>query len=268
MINEAVMLLGGLGTRLLPYTKVVSKEMLPIYDNPMIYYLVKELYEAGIKRIIMVVNENNEPLIKKYFTRNMEYENKLSNDKKTLLNDLNNLIDNIEFVYVRQIIKGTYGALYSVKDHLKSDNFLVLYGDDYLPDSNTSKMLIDNYLKTGKMQVIIKEESNLPQAGIVKIDKNNYLENLNKINQDHSSCIFLGRMLLNKKIFLIKDSVTLHDDGEYYLPYALLKFQGEVLTIKYRGKYFNLGEKNGYIKATIYYISNYKKDININDIFN
>ena len=256
MIKEAIILLGGMGTRLLPYTKVVSKEMLPIYDNPMIYYLVKELYESGIKRIIFVVNDKNESLIKNYFSKDIILENNLDSNKKTLLNDLNKLIDNIEFIYVKQKIKGTYGALYSAKDYINNDNFIVYYGDDYLPSYNSTKDLIESYYKTGKMQVLIKEEKILPNVGIVKIDKDNYLENLVKKDDIHSNAILLGRMLLNKKIFNVKDELMIHNNDELYLSYALLKFKKEVLTNKYRGDYFNIGEKMGFIKANIYYIMN------------
>ena len=256
MINEAVILLGGMGTRLLPYTKVVSKEMLPIYDNPIIYYLVKELYISGIKRIIFVVNQNNETLIKKYFSKNIVFENNLDNNKKTLLNDLNNIIDNMEFIYVQQNLKGTYGALYSAKDKIKNDNFIVFYGDDYLPSYNSTKELLNNFYQSNKMQILIKEEKNLPNVGIVKVDKDNYLENLVKKDEDHSNAILLGRMILNKKIFNIKDELVIHNNNELYLSYALLKFKKEVLTTKYNGFYFNIGEKMGFIKANIYYIMN------------
>lgn len=259
MINEAVILLGGMGTRLLPYTKVVSKEMLPIYDNPMIYYLVKDLYDSGIQKIIFVVNDKNESLIKNYFSKDIIWENNLDNSKKTLLNDLNKLIDNIEFIYVKQKIKGTYGALYSAKDYINNDNFIVYYGDDYLPSYNSTKDLIESFNKTGKMQVLIKEEKELPNVGIVKIDNNGYLENLVKKDEIHSHSILLGRMILNKKIFNIKDDLVIHDNNELYLSYALLKFKKEVLTNKYHGIYINIGEKLGFIKANIYYIMNSNK---------
>lgn len=268
MINEAVILLGGMGTRLLPYTKVVSKEMLPIYDNPMIYYLVKELYQSGIKRIIFVVNDKNESLIKNYFSKDSIFENNLDDNKKILLNDLNNIINDMEFIYVKQVIKGTYGALYSAKEHIISNNFIVYYGDDYLPSYNSTKDLIDSFNKTGKMQVLIKEEKELPNVGIVKIDKDNYLENLVRKEEDHSNSILLGRMILNKKIFNIKDELKIHDNDEIYLSYALLKFKGEVLTNKYHGIYINIGEKLGFIKANIYYIMNSERHDELKNFIN
>ena len=268
MINEAVILLGGMGTRLLPYTKVVSKEMLPIYDNPMIYYLVKELYENNIKRIIFVVNDKNESLIKSYFSKDIILENNIDNNKKILLNDLNELINNMEFIYVRQVIKGTYGALYSAKDYIKTNNFIVFYGDDYLPSYNSTKDLIDNFNKTSKMQVLIKEEKELPNVGIVKIDNNGYLENLVRKDENHSNAILLGRMILNKKIFNIKDELKIHDNSEIYLSYALLKFKKEVLTNKYKGIYINIGEKLGFIKANVYYIMNSERHNELKEFLN
>jgi UTP-glucose-1-phosphate uridylyltransferase len=80
---------------------------------------------------------------------------------------------------------------------------------------------------------------------IVKLDKDNNLVDLVEKNEDNSSCEIHGRMLLNKRIFDVKDLLFKHDNDEYFLPYALLKFKGQVKTLKYQGEYFNLGEKTG-----------------------
>ena len=269
MINEAIILLGGMGTRLLPYTKTVSKEMLPVYDVPNIYLLVREAYLSGIKKIIFVVTEHNKNLIKNFFSKDDYLNNFLKDkpDKKILLNEVNETINNMEFVYVNQKLKGTYGALYSAKDYITNENFIVMYGDDLI-DSDTplTKQLIFNYKKTNKMQIAVYKMDNdkLPQSGIVKMDINNYLTNLVNKKEIHSNCIVHGRMLLNKKIFTIKDNLIKYDNDEYYLPHALLNFPNEVICYKYHGKYFNLGEKTGFIKASIHYAM--KDDNNKNDL--
>ena len=257
MINEAIILLGGMGTRLLPYTKTVSKEMLPIYDVPMVFLLVKEAYLAKIKRIIFVVNEHNINLIKSFFSKDDYLNNFLKDkpDKLKLLDEVNEIINNMEFVYVLQDLKGTYGALYSAKDKITGDNFIVMYGDDYIDNEiSVTKQLITEFNKTGKMQVATKKfnKDELPKVGVVKL-KDNYIIDLVKKDEENSSLVIHGRMLLNKKIFDVKNSLHLHDNNEYYLPYALLKFKGEIMSYEYKGKYFNLGEKDGYIKASINY---------------
>ena len=267
MINEAVILLGGMGTRLLPLTKTIPKEMLPIYDAPAIFLLVEEAYLSGIKKIIFVITKYNKKIIENFFSNN-DYLNiylKDKPDKQQLLNRINNIINNMEFKYVYQTTKGTYGALYSSKKYIKNDNFIVMYGDD-LFDSNKplTKVLIENYKKKKSMYAIIKEEKieQLPNGGVVKLDKDNNIIDLVKKDKEHSSCIILGRMLLNKKIFTVKNKVNLRKDGEYYLTYALLLFPNEVRGLKYNGSYFNLGEKTGYIKASINYAIKNKDEKN------
>lgn len=185
MLDEAIILLGGMGTRLLPYTKTVSKEMLPIFDEPAIFKIVKEAKNSGIKKIIFVLTEHNEDLIKKFFSHDEYLNTFLSDkpDKEKMLNEVNNIINNMEFIYVRQELKGTYGALYSAKDYIKGDNFIVMYGDDLI-DSEIpiTKCLIDEYQKTHKMQVacLKKDYDKLNDVGIVKIDDDNNLIDLVK----------------------------------------------------------------------------------------
>ena len=267
MINEAVILIGGMGTRLLPLTKTIPKEMLPIYDVPAIFLLVEEAYLSGIKKIIFVITKYNKKIIENFFSNNDYLNNCLKDkpDKQQLLNRINNVINNMEFKYVYQTTKGTYGALYSSKKYIKNDNFIVMYGDD-LFDSNKplTKVLIENYKKKKSMYAIIKEEKieQLPNGGVVKLDKDNNIIDLVKKDKEHSSCIILGRMLLNKKIFTVKNKVNLRKDGEYYLTYALLLFPNEVKGLKYNGSYFNLGEKTGYIKASINYAIKNKDEKN------
>lgn len=258
MINEAIILLGGMGTRLLPYTKTIPKEMLPIYDVPNIYLLVREAYLSGIKKIIFVVTEHNKSIIENFFSKDNYLDEFLKDkpDKKELLKEIDEIINNIEFIYVYQEIKGTYGALYSSKDYILNDNFILMYGDDLIDsDIPITKQLIDKYMINPCMYVALKEkkQEDLPNVGIIKLDENDNIIDIVDKNNSHSNCELHGRMLLNKKIFTIKDQLYKHDNDEYYLPYALLNFPDEVKGIKYQGKYFNIGEKTGYIKASIHY---------------
>ena len=266
-IDEAVIILGGMGTRLLPLTKTVPKEMLPVYDVPAIFLLVEEAYQAGIKKIIFVVTKHNKRIIENFFSDDSYLNNFLKDkpDKQKLLNRINEVIKNMEFKYVYQILKGTYGALYSAKKYIKKDYFILMYGDDII-DSNIplTKLLIDNFNQDNKMYVAIneKKEEDLPNVGVVKLDNDNNIIDLVNKNEDHSNCELYGRMLLNKKIFSVKNRLNKHSNDEYYLPYALLFFIGEVKGIKYSGDYFNLGEKTGFIKASIHYALKDKNEKN------
>ena len=257
MINEAVILLGGMGTRLLPYTKTIPKEMLPVYDVPNIFLLVKEAYLSGIKKIIFVITEHNKDIINSFFSKDDYLNNFLKDkpDKQKLLDNINEIIDNMEFIYVNQEIKGTYGALYSAKEYITNDSFIVMYGDDLIDtEIPITKQLIDEFSKAKKMQVAIYKvnDDQLPNSGIVKLDNDNNIIGLVKKNEEHSNNIVHGRMLLNKEIFKIKDKLTRYDNDEYYLPHALLNFKN-VNGYEYTGNYFNLGTKTGYIKASIHY---------------
>ena len=257
-IDEAVIILGGMGTRLLPLTKTISKEMLPIYDVPNIFLLVEEAYKSGIKKIIFVVTKHNKYLLENFFSNDTYLNNFLKNnpDKQKKLNRIYDVIKNIEFKFVHETIKGSYGALYSAKKFIKQDNFILMYGDD-LTDSKIplTKELINYFNKRPNMYVAIKEEkdNNLPSVGIVKLDNDNNIIDLVPKNEKHSNSIMLGRMLLNKKIFTVKNKLAKHENNELYLSYALLYFKGEVKGFKYQGDYFNIGEKTGYIKASIHY---------------
>ena len=268
-IDEAVIILGGMGTRLLPLTKTISKEMLPSFDVPTIFLLVEEAYKSGIKKIIFVVTKHNKKLIESFFSKDIYYDNFLKDkpDKQKLLDRVNNIINNMDFKYVYQNLKGSYGALYSARKFIKNDNFIVMYGDDLIDSSiPVTKLLINEFNKNNKMYVAIKEtkEENLPNVGIVKLDKNNNIIDLVPKDKSNSKCIIHGRMLLNKKIFTIKNILIKHDNDEYYLPYSLLEFTSEVKGFKYSGNYFNIGEKTGFIKASIHYAlkdKNNKEDL-------
>ena len=264
-IDEAVILLGGMGTRLLPLTKTVPKEMLPIYDVPAVFLLVEEAYLSGIKKIIFVVTRHNKKIIESFFSKDQYLDNFLKDkpEKKLSLERINKVINNMEFKYVYQTIKGTYGALYSAKKYIKNDNFIVMYGDDLIDNKvPITKELINNYKKSNMMYAAIYEKDliDLPNVGIVKLDKNNNIIDFVNKDDEHSGCELHGRMLLNKKIFTVKNKLFKHSNDEYYLPYALLYFTDEVKGIKYQGNYFNLGDKTGYIKASIHYALKNEKE--------
>ena len=263
-ITEAVILLGGMGTRMLPYTKTVPKEMLPIYDVPNIFLIVKEAYLSGIKKIIFVVTKHNINLIKNFFS-NDEYLNEFLKDKPdklSKLREINEIINNMEFIYIYQELLGTYGALYSASNYITNDNFIVMYGDDLIDSPTTiTKELIEEFNKTNKQQVAINENlDDIPSVGIAVTNKDNILVDIVPKSETDSRKVIHGRMLLNKKIFLIRDNIKPHKDNEYYLPYELLNFD-DVNLYSYNGKYFNIGSKTGFIKASIYYALKDKNEL-------
>lgn len=266
-INEAVIIIGGMGTRLLPYTKTVSKEMMPIFDVPSIFLQVKEAYLSDIRKIIFVVTKRNKKLIQDFFTMDNYLNNfvKGNIEKEKLILEVNEIINNMTFNYVYQKIPGTYGALYSARKLIRNDNFIVMYGDDIMDsDIPLSKQLIDKFNKEEKMYITIKKykEDELPASGIIKVDDDDYLEGIVK-KEESSYANLLGRYLLNKKVFTVKDKLKYYANNELYLPHALLNFKGEVKAFWYNDEYFNVGDKLGFIKASIHYglKSEYKDEL-------
>ena len=123
-INEAVVLVGGMGTRLLPYTKAIGKEMMPVFDVPLLHKLVLECYNSGINKMIFVVTKYNKSLIQKYFSENEYLDNYIKNNpsKQELLKELKMLMKNMKIIYVNQQERGTYGALYSARKYIKGSS--------------------------------------------------------------------------------------------------------------------------------------------------
>ena len=258
-IKEAVVLLGGLGTRMLPLTKVVGKEMLPIFDAPLLHKLVLECYNSGIRKMIFVVTKFNKTLIQKYFSNDVYLDNYIKNNpaKQELLKELKMLIKNMKFVYVHQQERGTYGALYSARKYIKNDNFLVLYDDELIVNDKESSIdqVINEFKKENKMVIGVMEDKK-ETVGLVVTDKDNNFIDLKRSNETKSRDIIVGRMILNKKIFTIRKLCKFSKAIVHHL-------NGEAKIIKIKGDYFNIGSKLGYLKASLLFATKsiYKDDI-------
>ena len=265
-IKEAVVLLGGLGTRMLPYTKAIGKEMLPIFDVPLLHKLVLECYNSGIRKMIFVVTKFNKSLIQKYFSPDAYLDNYIKNNpsKQELLKELKMLIKNMKFVYVHQQERGTYGALYSARKYIKNNNFLVLYDDELIvSDVSSIDQVINEFKKVNKMVIGVMEDKN-ETVGLVVTDKDNNFIDLKRSNETKSRNIIVGRMVLNKKVFTIRKLCQFSKENELFLPQAIVHhLNGEAKIVKIKGEYFNIGSKLGYIKASLLFATKsiYKDDI-------
>lgn len=258
-IKKCVIVIAGFGTRMLPITKSVSKEMLPIVDIPSIFLQVKEAYLSGIREIIFVVSKRNIKLIKNFFSNDLILMNEIKDnkDKLNLVSDINEIISKMKFTYVIQKERGTYGALYSARKYLKNEVFALMYGDDLMVNETpVLKQLIDEYKRTNDMVVVARSMSNedLPKFGIIKYKNNdNILDNIcYKSNNNPSNDIIYGRFILKSDIFNVKNKLVYHNK-ELQLPTALLHFKDKVRVLKYDGMYFNIGNKLDYLKANIYF---------------
>ena len=265
-IKEAIVLLGGLGTRMLPLSKVVGKEMLPIFDAPLLHKIVLECYNSGIRKMIFVVTKFNKKLIEKYFSNDPYLDNYIKNNpsKQELLKELKMLIKEMKFIYVYQQERGTYGALYSARKYIKNDNFLVLYDDELIiNDVSSIDQVINEFKKENKM-IIGTIEDKKETVGLVVTDKDHNFIDLKRSDETKSRDIIVGRMILNKIVFTIKDKCKLSKENELFLPQAIVHhLNGQAKIIKIKGEYFNIGSKLGYIKASLLLASKsvYKDEI-------
>ncbi len=270
MINYAVILSAGLGTRFLPYTKAVPKPMLPIIDTPTLEFIIKEAIECNIQNIIVVVGHNAE-VIKKHFTKNkyLDYD-KISKDIKDKLC----FSDNINLTFVTQhILDGTANAILSAKDIVGKNDFLVMNGDElffkYHPyDKCPSKQLIDLFNMSdahiiGAQRVSKHDASRLGVIIGKKLDERT--TQLTKIVEKPNEIdivdplVNLGRYVVKNNIFKFLENVKPNKNGEYALTDALVDCAryDNVLCYDFVGKRYDIGNKFSYMQAFF--------DISMND---
>lgn len=171
LINKAVIPIAGLGTRFLPATKVIPKEMLPINGKPILQILIEEASAAGIKEVILVINHEKERLIKDYFSIHTSTSKKIEEKGKSHnLKDLNALIKSIKISYVFQGKQlGDGDAILKAAHLIKNEPFAVMFGDDIIVPS-ALKDLVKAFSKK-KSSIIALEKiplSKVSNYGIVK----------------------------------------------------------------------------------------------------
>lgn len=262
-VKKCIMPIAGKGTRFLPITKVVSKEMLPIVNEPTILLQVKECVKSGIEEIIFVVGNHNYELVKNLFTRNEELEEFLKGSEKLkLLDELNEIIAKVKFHYVFQdeSIRGTAGALYAAKDLISKDEYIaVMYGDDlFSKDTVALKQLIDANEKYNSNIVGVGKVSKelVSNYGIIKYSKDNIVESIIEkpsIDEAPSFDAIKGRFIIHSSFFDQVLKGEKHDNNEYFLPDILLSLNKEIRSVEINGTYFDIGSHLGYLEANIAY---------------
>lgn len=263
-ITKAVIPAAGLGTRVLPASKALPKEMLPIVDKPAIQYIVEEAAAAGITDILIITNRGK-GVIEDHFDHSLELEAMLQKrgDEKTLkvLNDVANLAN---VYYVRQKeTKGLGDAVLKAKDFVGDSPFAVLYGDDVIIGEKPAVgELCEAYEKYGKSVVGIKE---VPDELIVKysslavkpLDSRTYAvsDMIEKpsLQNKLSNYAILGRCVLDSEIFGILEHTPLGAGGELQLTDAMreLAVKKGMIGVDFSGTRYDMGNKFGILKANI-----------------
>ena len=263
-IKIAVFPIAGMGTRFLPITKTISKEMLNILDRPLLDYAVQEAKAAGIETFIFVTNkENTKPV--DYFSKNTKLESFLKKKKKIdLLNEIKKL--NIKKKNMKIIFQdkpsGLADAILRTEKYVKKEDFCVILPDDLIIGSNCTKELINIYNKKkstviGLMEVDKKEVSSygIIEGSIFK--KNMYkIKNMiekPKVKNAPSNIAIVGRYILLNDIYKFIKKTKIGSGGELQITDAIFLSSkiNEVWGYKFSGKRYDCGNKIGFLKAQI-----------------
>jgi len=266
MIKQAIIPLAGLGTRLLPLTSVIQKELLPINGKPNLEYILDECIAAGIKQFILVVPKNR-PFIKKYFFNDNFYKKiikKKRTDKrlKEIYKKIKKYQKMIKFAYQNKP-DGTGDAVLKCKKFLKDDYFLMLLADDLIIRKNCSKEMISLHKKTKASIIATRkvERKTVSRWGILgfkKKNKHSFLihEVIEKpsIKEAPSNYAIIGRYILPKKILSVLKSQKRGKGDEVHITDAIKtlikkkeKFYGNI----FKGKYLDSGTLEGYISSNL-----------------
>jgi UTP--glucose-1-phosphate uridylyltransferase len=265
-VTKAVIPAAGLGTRFLPVTKSMPKEMLPIIDKPAIHYVVEEAADSGIDDILLITGRGKRA-IEDYFDDAPELRMHLEHQGKSQqLEDLKNIarFSGIHFVRQREP-KGLGDAVLCAEKHCGGDPFAVLLGDDIMKDTvPCTKQLIDIFDRTGSSVIAIQEVplEHLSRYGIVKGEK--YGENLlllddiiEKPSPEAAPSRFgsIGRYVFTPTIFSGLKQTGKGAGGEIQLTDAIryLIRKEDVYAYCFPGKRFDTGDKLGYIETIIDY---------------
>lgn len=263
-IRTAIFPVAGLGTRFLPITKAIPKEMLPIIDKPLIQFAIEEAIAAGIEHIIFVTSHGKRA-IEDYFDTNFELEARLkAQGKEDSLAQLKALLpDNISFSYVRQKApKGLGDAILTAKNMVGNEAFAILLADDLMHSHKQPvlQQMVQQYQQHG--QSIVAVETIKPEEthkyGIVAFDEHHQLNNIvekPKPENAPSNYAVVGRYILTPDIFNELETINTGIGGELQLTDAIAQqlHKQPVYAYPFIGKRYDCGSKMGYLAAVIDY---------------
>ncbi|GAF67005.1 UTP-glucose-1-phosphate uridylyltransferase [Bacillus sp. TS-2] len=263
-IKKAVIPAAGLGTRFLPATKAMPKEMLPIVDKPTIQYIVEEAIDSGIEDI-MIVTGKGKRAIEDHFDYSIELEQSLlSKGKLDLLMEVQKSSQLVDIHYIRQKEpKGLGHAIWCARKFIGNEPFAVLLGDDIVRSEEPClKQLMNQFEQFQSSIVGIRavEDKDISKYGIIQGDEKekrlyqvNHLVEKPSLELAPSNLAILGRYILTPEIFTILEHQQAGAGGEIQLTDALAKLARieKVFGYQFEGIRYDVGEKLGFIQATI-----------------
>ena len=265
-IRKAVIPVAGMGTRFLPASKAIPKEMLTIVDRPTIQYIVEEVVDSGIEEIIFITSEGKSA-IENHFDYNYELDVTLKNKGNTQLYDeLNHLAGLIDIISVRQKKPlGLGHAILSARNVVGDEPFLVLLGDDLvLAERPCCQQMLDLYNEVHKSIVAVQTipMDQICQYGIVegkalrdRVYKVTRMMEKPAPGTTDSNLAIIGRYILQPEIFDVLEKTTPGYGGEIQLTDALLALakKKSMYAFQFKGTRYDAGDKLGYLKAIIAY---------------
>ncbi len=264
-VRKAVIPVAGLGTRFLPATKAIPKEMLTIVDRPTIQYIVEEVVASGIEQIIFITSEGKSA-IENHFDYDFHLDSVLREKKKIILGEELNMISNlIDIVSVRQKKPMGLGhAIWTARHVVGDEPFMVLLGDDLVLSKIPCAKQMLNLFEDVNESIVAVQRVPLDQThqyGIVEGEKNGR-ERTHRITRmvekpapgtTDSDMAIIGRYILMPEIFELLSKTTPGHGGEIQLTDALLALSKKrpMFAYEFDGTRYDAGDKLGYLKAII-----------------
>lgn len=265
-VRKAIIPAAGLGTRMLPISHAVPKEMLPIVDLPAVYHLVEEAAKSGIEEILIITNRDKDAM-EDFFDLSPEYMNALRAKGKNAEADKLYAIANMANVYFlrQKETRGLGHAVGRARAFVGDEPFAVLYGDDIIfSQTPVCRQMIDAYEKYGRPVVGVKpvpwedlkKYCSLkvsPIEGETRVTHCTDMIEKPKAGEEFSNLSILGRVLLTPDVFDIIDALPEGAGGEIQLTdaMAILAREGGVTALEFEGERYDMGSKLGFLKANV-----------------
>lgn len=260
-VRKCVIPVAGMGTRFLPATKSIPKELFPIIDKPTLQYIVEEAVASGIEEIFFITSSYKNAIVD-HFDRSYELENRLKESGKI---DKLEMVENVskmaKFTYIRQgEPNGSGHAINLARSFVGNEPFAVMFGDDLMKsDVPVLKQLIDIYEEKDCNVIGVQEvdPSLVHKYGIIEYDndegKIKTIVEKPSVEEAPSNHAGLGRYIVKPEIFDELDKLKRGVGNEYQFVDGmkeLMKTQ-DFYACKFKGKYFDIGSQIGYLKANV-----------------
>jgi len=274
LITKCLFPAAGYGTRFLPATKVIPKEMLPILTKPLLQYGVEEAIEASLDTMAIVTGRGKRA-IEDHFDRSYELEHQIGGTaKEELMKEIRDIVQNYTFIYTRQIqMRGLGDAILTGEVLIGNEPFAVILADDLctnIGDDGVLAQMVKLYEKYPNHSIVALEDvdrEDVSKYGIVEVQEELEKGSLYRVKSmvekpevkdAPSTLAVIGRYILTPEIFDILRETKPGRGGEIQLTDALLELakKGKVLAYKFRGKRFDCGSVDGFVEATNYFYKN------------